>query len=384
MSRPKLIALVGSVAVFGLSIYACQPSELAVDPAETFGALPQTAFDPADNPRTPEKVQLGKVLFFDPVLSGNKDVSCATCHHPNSGYADGLDLPIGVGGEGQGSRRRFKSASGNTLTKRNSPTLLNVAFNGMDARGAYNPVLAPMFYDLRAQSLEAQSLMPIAVFEEMRGDVFSEANALDSVLARLRAIPAYRASFQSVFGGANAVTAVNLGKAIAAYERTLLANNAPFDRYQRGDRSAMTDAQKRGMVLFVQNGCNACHSGPMFSDYKTHVLGVVDNEKLTASDRGHNGTYAFRTPTLRNLTLTAPYMHSGKHASLTEVLNFYDGVTRGDPLNPNVPVGRLDSLLRPNASRSADLIDFLHALTDNTFDKSVPARVPSGLPVGGN
>jgi len=383
MTSLKTIALLTGVAGFGLTIYACQSSGLDVNPDETIGALPMTALDPADNPRTSEKVQLGKLLFYDPVLSGNKDVSCATCHHPEFGYADGLDLPIGVGGTGLGSSRRFQSAGNGTLTKRNAPTLLNVAFNGMDAHGRYNPVTAPMFFDGRAQSLEAQSLLPIAQFEEMRGHAFTEASAIDSVLARLRAIPAYQTSFQSVFGEKNAVTATNLGKALAAYERTLLANNAPFDRYRRGDLSAMSEAQKRGMVLFVQTGCNTCHNGPMFSDYKVHVLGVVDNEKLGSSDKGHKDTYAFRTPTLRNLTLTAPYMHSGKHQTLAEVLVFYDGVRRGDQLNPNVNTSQLDSLLRPNVTRSADLIEFLHALTDETFDKTVPGRVPSGLAVGG-
>lgn len=121
----------------------------------------------------------------------------------------------------------------------------------------------------------------------------------------------------------------------------------------------------------------------MFSDYKTHVLGVVDNEKLTASDKGEKDTYAFRTPTLRNVALTAPYMHSGKLLSLANVLNFYDVIKDGDQLNPNVPVSRLDSLLRARVTRSNDLIEFLHALTDERFDKSVPTGVPSGLAVGG-
>jgi len=310
-------------------------------------------------------------------------VACASCHHPKFGFTDGLDLPIGVGGEGQGSNRRFRSGGTIPHTKRNAPTLLNVAFNGIDPRGAYNPATAPMFYDLRVKSLEAQSLMPIVQFEEMRGDVFSEANAIDSVLARLRAIPAYRTQFTQIFGGVNAVTAQNVGRAIAAYERTLLANNAPYDRYQRGDKSAMTEAQKRGMVLFIQNGCNACHNGPMFSDYQTHVLGVVDNEKLGFSDKGKDDKYAFRTPTLRNIELTAPYMHSGKHTSLASVLVFYDLITTGEQLNVNVPASQLDSLLRARVTRSNDLIEFLHALTDDSFDKSVPAQVPSGLSVGG-
>lgn len=388
MQSLKTYALFASVAVFGLiTVYSCQPAELAVKPADDFGALPQTVIAPADNPTTPEKAALGKLLFYDPVLSGNKDVSCATCHHPDFGYTDGLDLPIGVGGSGLGTNRRFGQdalhpAGAIPHTRRNAPTLLNVAFNGIDTRGIYDPATAPMFFDLRAKSLEAQSLMPIVTFEEMRGHVFTEANALDSVVARLRGIPAYQSAFGSIFGGTNAVTAQNLGKAMAAYERTLLANNAPFDRYRRGDPSAMNEAQKRGMVLFIQNGCNGCHNGPMFSDYKTHVLGVVDNEKRN-TDKGQRDTYAFRTPTLRNIALTAPYMHSGKQKSLAEVLTFYNSVKDGEQLNPNVAVSQLDSLLRQRASRSNDLIEFLNALTDNSFEKAVPTSVPSGLAVGG-
>ncbi|WP_375444199.1 cytochrome-c peroxidase [uncultured Fibrella sp.] len=383
MNLLKTIALLAGVAVYGLTIYACQPTELTVDIEQNFAALPQTVLDPADNPRTPGKVALGKMLFYDPVLSGNKDVACATCHHPNFGYTDGLDLPIGVGGEGLGPNRHFSAGQTTPRTKRNTPTLLNVAFNGMNTRGQYDPATAPMFFDLRARSLESQSLMPITTFEEMRGHVFTEASAIDSVLARLRAIPAYRTSFTTVFGGSAAISAQTLGKALAAYERTLLANNAPIDRYLRGDRAAMTPAQKRGMVLFVQNGCNTCHNGPMFSDYKTHVLGVADNDKLGYTDTGSNGAYAFRTPSLRNSALTAPYMHNGKQQSLADVLVFYDVVKDGTQLNSNVPVARLDSLLRPRVTRSNDLIEFLHALTDTTFDKSIPASVPSGLPVGG-
>lgn len=382
MKTIKTLALLASIVAVASMIYSCQPTGLDVNPEETIGALPQTVIDPADNPRTPKKVALGKVLFYDPILSGNKDVACATCHHPSFGYGDGLDLPIGVGGEGQGNSRRFRTPGVVPFTKRNAPTLLNVAFNGMDVHGNYNPSTAPMFYDLRAKSLEAQSLIPMATYEEMRGDVFSEANAIDSVLARLRAVPAYRASFQTVFGPVNAITAQNLGKAIAAYERTLVANNAPFDRYRRGDASAMTEAQKRGMVLFVQSGCNRCHSGPMFSDYKAHVLGLADNDKLRDSDKGI-GTYAFRTPTLRNIALTAPYMHNGKQQTLAGVLAFYDLITTGDQLNAHLQTSQLDSLLLPRVTRSNDLIEFLHALTDEQFDRSVPGNVPSGLAVGG-
>lgn len=180
------------------------------------------------------------------------------------------------------------------------------------------------------------------------------------------------------------MSARNLGKALAAYERTPLANHAPFDRYRRGDKAAINEAQKRGMVLFVQNGGNDCHNGPMFSDDKPHVLGVDDNAKLTASDAGQANTYAFRTPSLRNLTRTAPYMHNGRHQSLSAVLSFYNQIKDGVQLNPKVPLSRLDSLLHPRVTLNRDLIGFMNALSDPDFDKTVPGSVPSGLKVGGN
>ncbi|WP_046245612.1 cytochrome-c peroxidase [Hymenobacter terrenus] len=380
----KAFALLTGMAAGGLvALAACEPSALEVSPEESIGALPLTATDPADNPRTPQKVELGKALFYDPVLSGTRQVACATCHHPKFGYADGLELPIGVGGEGQGSGRRFRAGANPVFTKRNAPTLLNVAFNGMDAHGSYLPTAAPMFFDLRAQSLEEQALLPITTFEEMRGPDIAPAAVVDSVLTRLRAIPAYQTAFRSAFGPADAISAVNLGKALAAYERTLLANNSPFDRYRRGDAAALSEAQKRGLVLFLQNGCNKCHKGPMFSDYETHVLGVGTNTKLAEADNGYRGTHAFRTPSLRNLTLTAPYMHNGQHPTLEDVMVFYDRIRDGERLDVNVPVGELDPLLQPRVTRSSDLIEFLRALTDDSFDKTVPAQVPSGLSVGG-
>jgi cytochrome c peroxidase len=175
-----------------------------------------------------------------------------------------------------------------------------------------------------------------------------------------------------------------LGKALAAFERSLLANNSAFDRYIRGDRSAMTDAQIRGMQQFESIGCTNCHSGPMFSDYKPHVLSIPDNAKLPASDEGVKQTYAFRTASLRNLAYTAPYMHSGVFGTLEDVLSFYNQVQRR-PRNPNVGRDQIDPLLRRlrNVNRAAgDVIDFLNALNDPNFDKAIPARVPSGLNPG--
>jgi cytochrome c peroxidase len=274
---------------------------------DTLSALPQAVKAPPDNPLSADKAALGKLLFWDPILSGNKDVACASCHHPRFGYAENRDLSIGVSGIGLGEDRRFASPTSIPFVKRNSQTLLNVAFNGVDEAGQYDPAAAPMFWDMRVTSLESQALEPIKAFEEMRGNAYGEEKAVDALVARLNTIPEYRAQFRKAFGSENAVSAGNLAKALATFERTLLANNSPFDRYMRGDRNAMTSAQIAGMQRFESTGCTNCHNGPMFSDYKPHVLGVPDNGKLPESDRGIKDVpYAFRTASLRNLGFTAP------------------------------------------------------------------------------
>jgi cytochrome c peroxidase len=368
-------------------------------------ALPTQAPAPPENPTTPEKVALGRLLFWDPLLSGQKDVSCATCHHPDTGYAETLDLSIGTGGVGLGASRTFATGATARPVKRNSQTVLNTAFNGMSVTGAHTPAAAPMFWDLRVNSLEAQALEPIKAADEMRGNAIPEHLAIETVVSRLDRIPEYRDHFQRAFGGSSPVTATNMARAIAAFERTLVTANAPFDRYMRGDTTAMTAAQVRGMNRFQTIGCARCHSGPMFSDFTAHVLGVPDNPKLPAPDTGANNQYAFRTASLRNLAYTAPYMHNGTFATLQDVVAFYDRASRGGgrggrgggggggrggrggaSVNPNVARADLDPLLRQlnmRGGRNNDLVAFLEALSDPGFDRTVPERVPSGLKVGG-
>jgi cytochrome c peroxidase len=393
MGKPSAI-LRGGVATFFLLL--CPPFESQGQGQFRFSALPQTVSAPADNPTTPDRVALGRLLFWDPILSGNRDVACATCHHPRSGYAEDLDLSIGVNGVGLGSKRRFQSPNVIPFVKRNSPTMLNVGFAGANRAGEYAPSTAPMFWDMRIASLESQSLEPIKSYEEMRGDAYPEDKAVETVVARLNAIPEYRALFAKAFAAENAVSGANLGKALAAFARSLVANNAPFDRYMRGDRTAMTAAQIEGMRRFDRVGCSECHNGPMFSDYKLHVLGVPDNRKLAKSDNGFpdNGKranyvsenldtpYAFRTASLRNLRYTAPYMHSGVFDTLFDVLEFYDDA----PENPNVSRRDVDRLVRrlddPD-DEARPIITFLEALNDDGFDKTIPSRVPSGLNPGG-
>lgn len=352
---------------------------------------------PPSSSDTPERVALGRLLFWDPILSGDKDVACATCHHPSFGYADGLDLAIGVNGVGLGTARTFADGHPPQPVKRNSQSLLNVAFNGLTADGQVDLAAAPMFWDLRVRSLETQALEPIKASDEMRGGQYAEDRAVGAVVARLKAIPEYRVLFARAFGGSRAVSETNLGLALAAFQRTLVAANAPFDRYMRGDTSAMTPEQVRGMDRFQSTGCVNCHSGAMFSDFSAHVLGVPENPKLTDSDAGIDRTYAFRTPTLRNLSATAPYMHNGMFATLPDVIDFYERISRGRgrrggagrgpaSINPHVGREQIDSLARQLNMRGRgqrDLLAFLQALDDPDFDRTIPESVPSGLPAGG-
>jgi cytochrome c peroxidase len=362
--------------------------ERAQSQPSSLSALPRTAVA-AGGRLDLRIVELGRLLFWDPILSGHRDVACATCHHPDFAYAENLDISIGVGGVGLGASRRFARTGDVPFVKRNSQTVLNVAFNGMDAAGRSDPARAPMFWDLGALGLEAQALEPIKTFEEMRGSAFSEAQAVDHVVSRLQANGEYRKLFAAAFGpGPTPVTADRLAKALAEFQGSLVAADTPFDRYMRGDTAALSAAQVRGMRRFEQIGCANCHSGPMFSDFKPHVLGVPDNPRLAASDAGMNASYAFRTPSLRNLRRTAPYMHSGVFATLDDVVDFYDDVTSRRARIRNRQVSRqdLDPLLRDLRDvdrRSSDLVAFLEALSDDGFDRTIPARVPSGLPPGG-
>ena len=375
MSKHNLLP----IAVAMTALFSCAPEPLELKLENQFGQLPQTVTHPTDNLPSPEKEMLGKLLFWDPILSGNKDVACVTCHHPNSGYAELLDLSLGVGGEGLSQTRK-----NGILIQRNAPTILNTAYNGIDVTGTSVPETAPMFWDNRTESLEEQAIQPILSAEEMRGDEIAEEAILDTILFRLNNIPEYKSRFTGVFGEDN-ITEENLGKAIAAFERTLISNNSRFDQYANGDLTALNSLEIRGMINFSEVGCNNCHSGPMFSDFELHVLTVPENEKLNLPDDG-NGEFDFRTPTLRNLALTAPYMHNGVFTTLEEVMDFYDEAEDGSQ-NPNIESQDMDEELReldiPD-DKVESIIAFLNALNDENFDKEIPSRVPSNLNPGGN
>jgi len=359
----------------------------AKDTLSKIFALPLEVKAPMDNPTTPEKVALGKLLYFDPILSGSKDIACATCHHPSSGFAESLEISIGTNGVGFGSRRTFKEPNDIPFVKRNAHTILNTGFNGINIRGEYDPEKAPMFWDLRVESLEKQALEPIKAFEEMRGHAYAEEDILDEVIKRLKGIPEYLRLFTDAFEEENPVNEINLGKAIAAYERSLVANNSRFDNFMRGDKSALSLSEIDGMKAFVETGCAKCHNGPMFSDFKKHVIGAPGNRKLSEPDSGVDGTFAFRTATLRNLRFTFPYMHNGSLKSLKHVLEFYEDVADGKIRNENLSKEQYELLIKEmnvDFKKIPQIINFLLALNDDGFDKSVPESVPSGLEVAGD
>jgi cytochrome c peroxidase len=383
------------IYVISITINACNGEktqssklvELEAEIQEEVSALPDTFTSPADNPTTKEKVELGRLLFYDPILSGQKDVACASCHHPQYGYAENQEVSIGVDGIGLGEMRTFKHTGTITFARRNAHTILNTAFNGIDVDGNYDPQSAPMFWDLRIESLENQALEPIKNLEEMRSATYEAEAIVDSVVMRLRSISEYRKLFSEVFPQSQPITAAHIGKALAAFQRSLLANNSRFDQYMRGDEKALSSLEKEGYTAFIKSGCATCHNGPMFSDYKLHVLGVADNEKLKESDGGANNSYAFRTPTLRNLRYTPPYMHSGKLKTVRQVLEFYEDMAGKEPANPHVKREMLDPLAKKLRVRFKDIQSieaFLSALNDNSFDRKIPQSVPSGLKVGGN
>lgn len=359
--------------LLGLGVSMAEDDGPVSTPNVKLEALPRSAGLPGD---TAEKVELGRLLFFDPILSATREVACATCHHPQHGWADGRSTPLGVHGVGLGPQRRLAQNAAFLPMTRNTPTVLNAAFNGIESGKAYDAARAPMFWDNRVEGgLEAQALHPIRSREEMRGDDGAESQAVAAMVERLKAVPEYGRLFGSE------ITAPRVAQALAAYQRTLITPDAPFDRFMRGDRAAMTKEQQHGMKVFEKAGCVLCHNGPMFSDYKLHGIGLTD----AATNR-----HEFRTPTLRNLRHTAPYMHHGGSTTLDEVLLFYDRLMDqaaetlegGDEstLPPLDPLLRHMNMLPED---HAPIAAFLEALNDDGYDRSVPEKVPSGLPVAG-
>lgn len=281
---------------------------------------------PDDEPPSELEVELGKVLFFDTRLSVNRTQSCATCHNPDLGFSDGLAKGIGAMGGQVG---------------RNTPHIYNLAW------------ASTMFWDGRMETLEEQALGPIEAAGEMN-------MPLTKLIPRLKGVKYYRETFDKVYGP-NGLNKTNLGRAIAAFERTIISDNSPFDQYIAGDKEAMSPAAIRGLEIFKGKGnCVDCHDGPNFTDDSFHNIGVGDDDPGRYAITGNpNMKGAFKTPGLRNIIFSAPYLHDGSAASLEEVIDFYN---KGGEPNPN-----LDKLIKPlglTQQEKMDLIAFLAALTD--------------------
>lgn len=292
-----------------------------------------------ENPIQHELVVLGKHLYFDTRLSKDETVACATCHDPDKGWTDQLPVSVGISAQEGG---------------RSAPTVINRVFS------------EAQFWDGRAATLEEQAAGPITNPIEMGME------SHDLAVNRIAAIAGYKPLFKAAFGDEK-VDLDRITKAIATFERTIVSGNSPYDRYESGDKSAMSESAVRGKDLFFNKArCSICHSGMNFTDELYHNLGVggdseAGREAVTKdpADRGK-----FKTPTLRNITDTFPYMHDGSEKTLAEVIEFYD---KGGNPNPN-----LDKEMKPlnlTAEEKKDLIAFLEALTGEVTKVERPQPV---------
>ena len=323
------------------------------DYSNTFKPLTSSLY-PSNNPYNESKEQLGEFLFWDPILSGDQNTSCASCHHPDFGWADGRAFSIGSDGIGLGPARY-----GFEVTPIHSPTIMNVAFTGItNDVTTDNFVSGGYFWDLRASTLEEQALGPIKNPVEMLGYNISEQEIMAEIVSRLRAIPEYIELFEQAFTESDAINSENIVKALATFERKITTQNTRFDLFLAGEQTILTEQEIIGLNKFIDGGCSRCHMGPMLSDNLLHIGEAIIGEDVV------------RTPSLRNITYTAPYMHDGSRARLLDAIAAYEN--RGDI---EVTIGEDDF---------ADIEAFLRTLNTDNFYKGIPTTVPSGLTVGGD
>lgn len=305
-----------------------------------FKPIPASAPEKEDNPITPDKVELGKMLFFDPRLSASDLISCNTCHNLGTG---GVDLQ--------------ETSVGHAWQKgpRNAPTVLNSAFN------------VAQFWDGRAKDLAEQARGPMQATVEM-------SSTPENVERKLRSMPAYVEHFKKTFPGEeNPVNFDNVVEAIEAFETTLLTPDSPFDRYLKGDGSALTDNQKQGLDLFISKGCASCHNGVNIGGGGYFPFGLVEkpsDEVRPPDDKGRyavtktkSDEYAFKVPTLRNIELTPPYFHSGKVWDLEEAVVIMGNAQLGANLT---------------SEEAGKITDFLRSLTGKQPEVVFPILPPVG------
>ncbi|MCA9067599.1 MAG: cytochrome-c peroxidase [Planctomycetaceae bacterium] len=319
----------------------------AMSQAEEWQTLPKMVTAPKDNPTTAAKVELGKKLFFDPRLSLTGTVSCNSCHNVMEGGDDGRPTSMGIHGR---------------VGPRNAPTVWNSAFS------------ASQFWDGRSPDLEDQAKGPIVASPEMGMPDHEQA------IERIRSIPGYKDEFRKVFGQKSSVNIDNTVKAIAAFERTLITPDSPYDQYVTGDKSALSEQQVKGMRLFDSIGCTECHSGPAFNgwtaadrkpsfaEFPRFPSDKYQEKYLLDKDLGRyevtrkvSDKHHFKVPTLRNITLTAPYLHNGRADKLEDVIQLMAVTQLGSELS-NEEV--------------AQLVAFLAALEGDFPEITLP-RLPS-------
>lgn len=291
---------------------------------------------PKDNPYTPNKAALGKALFFDPRLSGNEDLSCASCHNPSFGWE---------------SSSVTNTGAQKTRLGRNSPTVLNTAWQ------------EHYFWDGRAKTAEEQARGPIEADVEMN-------LPMREAVRRLKNVDGYVDWFDQVFPG-QGITEANIVKAIATFERTVVASHAPFDRWVEGDERAISEAAKRGFELFIGKAkCADCHGGWNFTDHKFHDIGTTftDLGRYAVDSSSIKNKFAFKTPTLRDTAQRAPYMHNGQWDTLEAVMVHYisGGLDRPSRSNLMRPLQLTDNEVK-------DLVEFMKTLTGEK--KTVPLPI---------
>lgn len=306
--------------------------------------LPKIVPYPKDNKPTKARISLGKMLFFDPRLSGDGNMSCASCHNPVLGWSDGLPTAKG-----------FKSK----VLGRASPTIINTGFNRIQ------------MWDGRKKSLEDQAMGPMEATVEMNMDT-------EKLFNWLNENDAYKNAFQRAYPN-KPINADTVSKAIASYERTVVSRNSRFDRWIHGNKKAMTRQEIRGFKLFVgRAGCADCHSAPNFTDDGFHNIGLASFGE-SEPDMGRYAQKplklmkgAFKTPTLREITRTAPYFHDGSAKTLEEVIQHYsDGGVVKTNLSPNMKKIELCG------SEKEDLAAFMKALTSPHVYISLPKLPPN-------
>ena len=326
-----IVCLIGAAMTSYGNARSAEPRPLA--------PLPREVPAPKDNPTTPKKVELGKQLFFDLRLSGDNTMSCATCHAPEKAFGDG--------------RTRAQGHRGKTLS-RNTLSLLNSAY------------AARYHWDGKVNSLEVQALLPIQSPDEMN-------QPLVELEKELSGVGGYVEQFEKVFG--TKVTKEGIASALACFQRTLVTKPSAYDRYLAGDKAALSESAQHGLELFAgEAGCVRCHRGPLLSDGEFYRLGVsFQDQGRAAVTKNDKDKGKFRTPSLRNVAQTGPYMHDGSLKTLEEVVTFY---YRG------VPTKAVDDLpldVEPLVSRSfseiADVVAFLESLTGEA-----PKMTPPVLP----